>query len=162
MSTKICQQTPTKETLKELISLPAYTNRTQFIVNITTNKKITCHLKTPQFFSGNAFDYPAFTTAFDSIICEKVPSNKDRLYFLDEYTAGKVKEVVKRFLAVNSEYSYTEARTLLDQCFSNPVYMAQTYNSRLRNWPQTKDGDSVALQEFSDFLFRCQEAVKIT
>ena len=40
--------------------------------------------------------------------------------------------------------------------------MAQAYKSRLRNWPQIKDGDSAALQEFSDFLFRCQEAVKIT
>ena len=40
--------------------------------------------------------------------------------------------------------------------------MAQAFKSRLRNWPQVKDGDSAALQEFSDFLFRCQEAVKIT
>ena len=40
--------------------------------------------------------------------------------------------------------------------------MAQAYKSYLPNWPQVKDGDSVALQEFSDFLFRCQEAVNIT
>ena len=40
--------------------------------------------------------------------------------------------------------------------------MAQAYKSHLPNWPQVKDGDSVALQEFSDFLFRCQEAVNIT
>ena len=64
------------------------------------------------FFSGNAFDYPAFTTAFDSIICENVPSNKDRLYFLDKYTTGKANEVVKGFL--NSEHLYTEARKLFD------------------------------------------------
>ena len=40
--------------------------------------------------------------------------------------------------------------------------MAQAYKSRLCNWPLVKDRDSVALQGFSDFLFRCQEAVRIT
>ena len=39
--------------------------------------------------------------------------------------------------------------------------MAEAYKSRLRNWPQIKDRDSAGLQAFSDFLFRCQEAVKI-
>ena len=157
----ICQQSPTQETLKELISLQAKQTELGSLL-IRQQRKLNLPSKEPPVFSGNALDYPAFTTAFDSIICENVPSNKDRLYFLDKYTAGKANEVVKGFLAVNSEHSYTEARKLFNQRFGNPVHVAQAYKSRLRNWPHVKDGDSVALQEFSDFLFRCQEAVKIT
>ena len=117
--------------------------------------------KEPPVFSGNSFDYPAFITAFDSIISENVPSNKDRLYFLNKYTDGKANEVVKEFLAVNSDNAYTEARRILGQRFGNPIHVAEAYKSRLRNWPQIRDGDSTGLQAFSDFLLRCQEAVKI-
>jgi len=157
----ICQQSPTQETLNELISLHAKQRELGSLL-IQQQRKLNLPSKEPPVFYGNAFDYHAFTTAFDSVICENSPLNKDRLYFLDKNTAGKANEVVKGFLAVNSEHSYTEARKLFDQHFDNPVRMAQAYKSRLCNWPLVKDRDSVALQEFSDFLFRGQEAVRIT
>ena len=69
-------------------------------------------------------------------------------------------EVIKEFLAVNSENAYREARKLLDRRFGNPVYVAEACKSRLRSWPQIKDGDSANLQAFSDFLICCQEAAK--
>lgn len=146
--------------LNELISLQAkQTELSSLLIN--QQKRINLPTKEPPVFSGNAFDYPAFITAFDSIISENVPSNKDRLFFLNKYTDGKANEVVKGFLAVNSEHAYTEARKLLDQRFGNPIHVAEAYKSRLRNWPQIRDGDSAGLQAFSDFLLRCQEAVKI-
>ena len=45
-------------------------------------------------------------------------------------------------------------------CFGNPVHVAEAYKSKLRNWSSIKNGDSAALRTFSDFLIRCQEAVK--
>lgn len=67
--------------------------------------------------------------AFDSIISEKVPPNKDRLYFLNKYTNGKANEVVKGFLAVNTKHAYTEAQKPSSQRFGNPIYMAEVYKS---------------------------------
>ena len=99
-------------------------------------------------------------TTFDSIICSNVPSNKDRLYFLDKYTRGKANNVVKGFLAMSSDSAYDKARKMLDQRFGNPVHVAEAYKSRLRNWPKINDGDSSGLQDFSDFLIRCEEAMK--
>ena len=145
-----CHESP-KETLKELISLQAKQTELSSLL-IQQQKRINLPAKEPPVFSGNAFDYPAFTTAFDSIISENVPSNKDRLYFLNKYTAGKANEVVKGFLAVNSEHSYIEARKLLEQRFGNPIHVAEAYKSRLRNWPQIRDGDSAGLQDFSGRL----------
>ena len=117
-------------------------------------------VKEPPVFSGDYFEYPAFVTAFDSIICSNVPSNKDRLYFLDKYTRGKANNVVKGFLAMSSDSAYDKARKMLDQRFGNPVHVAEAYKSSLRNWPKINDGDSSGLQDFSDFLIRCEEAMK--
>ena len=78
----------------------------------------------------------------------------------EKYTKNKANDIVKGFLAVNSDIAYKEARKLLDQRFGNPSHVAESYKSRLHNWLKICDGDSNGLQEFSDFLFRCQEAVK--
>ena len=68
----ICQQSPTQETLKELISLQAKQTELGSLL-IQQQRKLNLPSKEPPVFSGNAFDYPAFTTAFDSIICAKRP-----------------------------------------------------------------------------------------
>ena len=159
--TTIYRESSTQETLRELINLQAKQAEISLLL-VEQQKRNGLPAKEPPVFSGNAFDYPAFTTTFDSIISGNVQSNRDRLYFLDKYTVGKANEIVKGFLAVNSEDAYTEARKLLDQRFGNPVHVAEAYKSRLRNWPQIKDGDSAGLQAFSDFLLRCQEDVKIS
>lgn len=126
------------------------------------NQQRTFHLpvKEPPTFSGNSFEYPAFVTAFDSIIAANVPADKDKLFFLEKYTTGKANEVVKGFLATHSDTAYSEARKLLDQRFGNPVVVAEDYKKKLRSWRQISDGDSKGLEEFSDFLVRCEEAMK--
>ena len=140
--------------LNELISLQAkQTELSSLLIN--QQKRINLPTKEPPVFSRNAFDYPVFITAFDSIISENIPSNKDRLFFLNKGFLNT------GFLAVNLEHAYTEARKLLDQRFGNPIHVAEAYKSHLRNWLQIRDGDSAGLQAFSDFLLRCQEAAKI-
>lgn len=117
-------------------------------------------VKEPPIFSGNPFEYPAFITAFDAIITANVPADRDRLFFLEKFTSGKANDSVKGFLAAGSETAYKEARKLLDQRYGNPVIIAESFKSSLRNWRQISDGDSKELQDFSDFLIRCQEAMK--
>ena len=122
----------------------------------------TFHLpvKEPPTFSGDSFEYPAFVTAFDSIIAANVSAEKDKLLFLEKYTRGKASEAIKGFLATNSDTAYTEGRKLLDRRFGNPVVVSEDYRKRLRNWLQINEGDSKGLREFSDFLIHCEEAIK--
>ena len=103
---------------------------------LLTKQHVTNHLPVKELptFNGNVFDYPAFITAFDSIICDNVSTDKDRLYFLNKCTVRQANEVVKGFLAVNSNNAYKEARKLLDERFGNPVHVAEAYKSKLRNW----------------------------
>ena len=146
-------------TIREIVNLQA--KQAELSSMIISQQKFT-HLpvKEPPIFSGDPFEYPAFITAFDSIISANVPSHRDRLFFLNKYTKDKANEVVKGFLAMSSDSAYKEARKLLDHRFGNPVHVAEAYKSSLRKWPQISDGNSSGLQEFSDFLVRCEEAMK--
>ena len=146
-------------TMREIVNLQA---KQAELSSMMINQQKTTHLpvKQPPIFSGDPFEYPAFITAFDSIVSANVPSDRDRLFFLDKYTKDKANEVVKGFLAMSSDSAYKEARKLLDHRFGNPVHVAEAYKSSLRKWPKIGDGNSSGLQEFSDFLVRCEEAMK--
>ena len=146
-------------TMREIVNLQA---KQAELSSMIINQQKTTHLpvKEPPIFSGDPFQYPAFITAFDSIIFAYVPLDRDCLFFLNKYTKDKANEVVKGFLAMSSDSTYKEARKLLDHRFGNPVHVAEAYKSSLRKWPQISDGNSSGLQEFSDFLVRCEEAMK--
>lgn len=76
-------------------------------------------------FSGDSFEYPAFITAFDSIIANNVHTDKDRLFFLEKYTSGSASKAKKGFQATNFDTAYKEARKLLDQRYGNPIIVAK-------------------------------------
>ena len=146
-------------TLSHLVSLQAKQTELSLLL-INQQKTVHLPVKEPPVFSGDSFEYPAFITAFDSIIANNVHADKDRLFFLEKYTSGSANEEIKVFLATNSDTAYKEARKLLEQRYGNPVVVAENYKSNLRNWRQINDGDSKGLREFSDFLVHCQEAMK--
>ena len=145
--------------LNHLVNLQ--TKQTE-LCSLLINQQKAVHLpvKEPPVFSGDSFEYPAFITAFDSIIASNVHSDKDQLFFLEKYTSGSANEAIKGYLATNSDTAYKEARKLLAQRYGNPVVVAENYKSSLRNWRQISDGDSKGLRDFSDFLVRCEEAMK--
>ena len=49
--------------------------------------------------------YPAFITAFETLIESKVDDSSERLCFLDQYTSGKAKELIKGFFTNEGEDS---------------------------------------------------------
>lgn len=127
---------------------------------VSQQRASTLPAQEPPVFSGNYFDYPTFIAAFEAMIDKKVDSQRDRLYFLCKYTSGKAHEVIKGFLTWNSNRGYEEARKLLAQRFGSPFRVAEAYKSRLRSWSQIAEGDDAALQDFSDFLVRCEGAMQ--
>ena len=122
------QSNDVNTTLQEIVSLQA--KQTELSTLIVNQQKMS-HLpvKEPPVFSGDYFEYPAFVTAFDSIISSNVPSNRDRLYFLYKYTSGKANDVVKGFLAMSSDSAYERARNMLDHRFGNSVHVAEALTS---------------------------------
>ena len=82
-------------------------------------------------------------------------------FFLKSSQAGKANDAVKGFLAAGIETAYKGARKLLDQRYGNPVIVAESFKSSLRNWRQISDGDSKGLQDFSDTLLGSHESNEI-
>ena len=71
----------------------------------------------PPTFSGDVMAYPAFITAFETLIESKVENSMERLYYLDQYMNGKAKELIKGCLQRKDGNSYQEARRLTEEAF---------------------------------------------
>ena len=148
-----------ESTIKELIKLQE--RQTELSAAIANQQRInSLPVQEPPIFSGNVMEYPTFIQAFETIIESKVEASRDRLFFLNKYTTGKANDVVKGFVAMNAGDGYTQAKKLLAQRFGDPYHVAESFKSRLREWPRIRDGDSSGIQELSDFLIRCKEAMK--
>ena len=92
--------------------------------------------------------YPASIAAFETLIESKVDNSTDCLYFLDQYTSGKAKELIKGCLQMKGEDSHIESRQLLKKHFD--LYkIASAYTAKLSSWPAVRPNDGTVLQEFS-------------
>ena len=114
----------------------------------------------PPVFSGNYFDYATFITAFESLIECRVTDPKQRLYYLNQHTAGDAKESIKGLITLDSTDSYEKARKVLKERFGHPYRVAKVYMEKLNSWPAIREGDGASLQQFSDFLVLCEQAMK--
>ena len=114
----------------------------------------------PPVFSGNYFDYAAFINAFESLIESRVTDPKQSLYYLNQYTAGDAKESIKGLITLDSTDSYEKARKVLKERFGHPYRVAQAYKEKLNSWPAIREGDGASLQQFSDFLVLCEQAMR--
>ena len=113
----------------------------------------------PPTFSGDVMSYPAFIAAFETLIESKVDNSSERLYFLDQYTSGKAKELIKGCLQMKSGDPYKEARRLLKKHFGDPYKIASAYIAKLSSWPAVRPNDGTGLQEFSIALEQARNAM---
>jgi len=104
------------------------TELSEMIVTQQARSQLPSH--EPPTFSGDVMAYPAFITAFETLIESKVENSIERLYYLDQYTSGKAKELIKGCLQMKSEDSYQEARRLLKKHFGDPYKIASAYISK--------------------------------
>ena len=97
----------------------------------------------PPTFTGDSMEYSRFINAFESLIESKVESLIERLYFLDQYTAGKAKEVIKGCIQMKSDDSYGQAKALLKKHFGDPFKVANAYITKPNGHQRRPKTDSV-------------------
>ena len=68
-------------------------------------------------FTGDPLDYHTFIRAFDTLIASREPDFSSKLYYLEQYTAGRPQELVKSCLHMKPKEGYYKARELLEQRF---------------------------------------------
>ena len=92
----------------------------------------------PPMSSGDVMSYSEFMAVFETLIGSKVGNSRERLYFLDQYTSGKAKELIKVCLQTRSGDPYKEARRLLKKHFGDPHKIASAYIAKLSSWPTVR------------------------
>ncbi|KAJ0039347.1 hypothetical protein NL108_017479 [Boleophthalmus pectinirostris] len=111
-------------------------------------------------FDGNPLKYHTFVRAFENGVECNTNDNCDRLYFLEQYTQGHAKELVRSCQHIDPERGYTRAKALLKEHYGNELKVASAYMERALSWPHIKTEDVQALQEYSLFLRGCCNAME--
>jgi hypothetical protein len=70
-------------------------------------------------FEGNPTEYNNFIRAFENIIEAKVANSSERLYYLEQFTIGQARELVKSCHHMAPVRGYQEARALLKKNYGN-------------------------------------------
>ncbi|KAK3737962.1 hypothetical protein QZH41_000763 [Actinostola sp. cb2023] len=111
-------------------------------------------------FSGDPVEYCDFIRAFENLIERKTRNPSSRLYYLLQYTAGQVQDLVRSCLAMREETGYTEARKLLAERYGQPYKIATAYVDHVINGQPIRAEDGPALQKFSILLTSCNNTLK--
>lgn len=111
-------------------------------------------------FSGEPLQYQPFIQAFEHCIESKTDSDQDRLYYLEQFTSGQAKELVRSCLHLQPALGYKEARRLLLENFGHGMRITAAYMEKALGWPTIKVEDSKALHSYGLFLRGCYNALQ--
>ena len=79
---------------RQQTALQVQQNRIVELLAVNPNKSKLPQPRLP-IFDGNPVDYRSFFRAFESLIESRTQSSTERLYYLEQYTAGDVKELIR-------------------------------------------------------------------
>ena len=113
-------------------------------------------------FSGDPLDYDSFIRTFDARIASRTNDDSEKMHYLDQYTSGIPKQIVRSCMHIPAGLGYMEARRQLDERFGHRFLLAQTYLKRLETWPTIRKDDVKGLDEFTIFLVGCRNAMSVT
>jgi hypothetical protein len=96
---------------------------------------------------------------FERVIESKCQKPDDKLIYLEQYTAGQAKRLIKTCNNLDSDMAYQTAKELLKAEYGNEYVVANTFISKLDYWPSIKPEDSESLNELSIFLINCKHTL---
>ena len=113
-------------------------------------------------FSGNPLEYNLFMRNLDSRIVSRTNDMRERLYFLEQYTTGTPREIVRSCMLLPELTGYEEARRCLDERYGDKYLIAQSYVKQLESWQTIRSDDVKKLDDFTTFLVGCRNAMTST
>ncbi|KAJ8356650.1 hypothetical protein SKAU_G00194440 [Synaphobranchus kaupii] len=90
----------------------------------------------------------------------RTDSDDDRLYYLEQFTSGEPRDLVRSCQHMRAQQGYSEARRLLLYHYGNELKIATAYIDKAIKWPQIKSEDAKSLHSFSIFLTGCNNIMK--
>ncbi|KAL2099387.1 hypothetical protein ACEWY4_005867 [Coilia grayii] len=111
-------------------------------------------------FQGDPLEYRSFMRAFLHTIDSRTDSDADKLYFLDQYTRGEPRDLVRSCQHMPEQRGYAKAMKLLQDNYGNELKVDTALIEKASKWPQIKAEDGKALSAFSVFLVSCRNAME--
>lgn len=111
-------------------------------------------------YDGDPLQYEVFRRAFERGVEKKCDDYSDCLHFLEQYTRGHPKDLVRSCQHLPPAQGYQRAKDLLKEHFGNEHKIATAYMDKAFAWSVIKSEDVEALQAFSLFLRGCCTAME--
>ncbi|KAI2661726.1 G2 and S phase-expressed protein 1 [Labeo rohita] len=111
-------------------------------------------------FHGDPLEFRSFMKAFEHAVESRAASNTDKLYFLEQYTRGEPRDLVKSCQHMPDHRGYAEAMKLLHERFGNELKIATALMQKAFKWPEIKSEDGKSLSTFSLFLVTCRNVME--
>lgn len=89
--------------------------------------------------------------AFKHVIGKRTDDVTDRLYFLEQYTSGQPRELVRSCQQITVDGGYDRAKVLLEQHFGDKQKIASAYLNNALSWPAIKPEDAKAFKLMVSF-----------
>lgn len=106
-------------------------------------------------FDGNPLYYRSFIKAFEQGIEAKTNDQKDCLYYLEQFTTGQPRNLVRSYIYMDSRVAYREAKAQLEWNFGNKVKITSAFMNKALGWSDIKSDDAYALRSYALFLRSC-------
>ena len=111
-------------------------------------------------YDGDPLQFEAFIRAFERGVERKTDDESDCLHYLEQYTRGQPKDLVRSCQHLPPAQGYQRAKHLLKEHFGNEHKIATAYMNKAFTWTMIKAEDVKALQAFSLFLRGCRNATE--
>ena len=111
-------------------------------------------------YEGDPLQYEGFIRAFENTIEKKTDDFGDCIYFLEQYTRGHPKNLVRSCQHLPPSQGYPRAKHLLKENFGNEHKIATAYMEKAFAWATIKPEDAKGLEAFSLFLRSCCNAME--
>lgn len=106
-------------------------------------------------FDGDPLQYGSFIKAFAQAIEKKTSDKQECLYYLEQYTRGRPRELVRSCHNMRADQGYDRDKNLLKEHFGSEIKVTVAYMEKVMGWPIIKSEDIDALEYFSIFLRSC-------
>lgn len=134
-----------QEVLKRQVELTTYLIQQQEHPHILPKREI-------PIFNGDPLQYISFIRAFEHGTEEKTNNDKDRLYFLEQFTMGLPKDLIQSCQHLPPDRGYALAKDLLKEHFGNEFKVSNAYLEKVLNWAALKAEDLQGLCFVSTYL----------
>ena len=127
---------------------------------VNQQQKNTLPRRQVPIFDGNPLSYCTFMRAFETVIESNESDSGGRLYYLEQHTSGRAREIVRSCMYLNPGEGYSKAKKLLEARFGQKHNIAMAYVDQLTNGPYIKAEDAESLEGFSILLSSCISTLK--